>query len=66
MPIITDSGNLVAAEWESGILTIDFQKGGRYEYYDVPQGIFQELLAAPSKNTFLKSEIIGKFEYARV
>lgn len=66
MPTISDSGNLAAADWADGILTITFAKGGMYEYYDVPIGIYNELLAAPSKNTFLQDNIKGKFTYARV
>lgn len=66
MPTISDSGNLAAADWASGILTVTFKSGGMYEYYDVPIGIFEEMLAAPSKNTFMKDNVIGKFNYARV
>jgi hypothetical protein len=66
MPEITDSGNLAGADWNEGILTILFKKGGSYEYYDVPFGLYSELLAAPSKNTFMRDNVIGKFEYARI
>lgn len=66
MPEITDSGNLSGADWNEGILTVSFKKGSSYEYYDVPFGLYNELLAAPSKNTFLKNEIVGKYTYARV
>jgi hypothetical protein len=66
MPEITDSENLAAADWRDGILTVTFRKGGVYEYYDVSFAKFNELLAAPSKNDFLKAEIIGHHEYARV
>jgi len=66
MPEIADSGNLSGADWASGVLTISFKKGGSYEYYDVPFGLYNELLAAPSKNTFFIDNIKGKFTYARV
>lgn len=66
MPEITDSGNLAAADWRDGILTVQFKKGASYEYYDVPFGLYNELLAAPSKNTFMRDNVIGKFEAARV
>lgn len=66
MPEITDSGNLSGADWTEGIMTISFKKGSSYEYYDVPFGLYNELLAAPSKNTFMRDNVIGKFEYARV
>lgn len=66
MPTITDSGNIAAVEWAEGIMTVTFLKGGVYEYYDIPFGTYNEMLAAPSKSQFLKNEVIGKFEYARV
>jgi len=66
MPEIADSGNLSGADWDSGILTISFKKGGSYEYYDCPVGLYYELLAAPSKNDFFVQNIKGKFTYARV
>jgi hypothetical protein len=66
MPEITDSGNLASADWNEGIMTVRFKKGGVYEYYDVSYALFTELMAAQSKSQFLKTEIIGKFEYARV
>ena len=66
MPEIADSGNLSGVDWADGILTISFRKGSTYEYYDVPIGIYYELLAAPSKNTFLIDNIKGKYTYARV
>ena len=66
MPTISDSDNLSAAEWADGVLSIDFKKGLSYQFYDVPIGLYHELLAAPSKNTFFVQNIKGKFTYARV
>lgn len=66
MPTITDSGNIAAVEWAEGIMTVTFLKGGVYEYYDIPFGTYNELLSAPSKNTYMRDNVIGKFEYARV
>lgn len=66
MPEIPDSGNLAFAEWADGIMTVTFKKGGTYEYYDVPFAMFNELLAAPSKATFMKDNVIGKKTYAKV
>jgi hypothetical protein len=37
-----------------------------YKYYDVPQGIFQELLGAPSPGQYLNTFVKGLFEHQRV
>jgi hypothetical protein len=66
MPEITDSGNIASADWDNGIMTVQFRKGGVYEYYDVSFSKYTEFMAAPSKTTFLKSQVIGQHESARV
>lgn len=47
------------------MLTVEFQKGGRYEYYDVPESVFEGMKAAPSKGKYLAQSIKGRFRYAR-
>jgi hypothetical protein len=66
MEQIEDSKHLAAAGWEGGVLTIQFQSGDVYEYYDVPSGVFQELMGAASKSEFFRMAIKGTYEYARV
>lgn len=66
MPAVADSGNISGIDWDEGILVVSFKKGGMYEYYDIPIGLYYEFLAAPSKNTFLRDNIVGKYEYGRV
>lgn len=61
-----DSSHINDVEWSGGVLTVQFKDGGVYEYYDVPNGTFQEFLAAPSKGRFFKESIKGVFEYAKV
>lgn len=48
------------------VLTVEFKNGSRYEYYEVPSGVFQQMKAAPSKGQFLSSTIKGRYRYARV
>jgi hypothetical protein len=47
------------------ILTVEFNNGGRYNYYDVPPVIFNQMKAASSKGQFLARNIKGTFRYAR-
>ena len=50
---------------ETQVLTVEFQNGGRYEYYDVPDAVFEGMVRAPSKGQYLAQKIKGTFRYAR-
>jgi len=47
------------------VLTVEFKNGGRYNYYDVPQMVFDRMKAASSKGHFLATTIKGAYRYAR-
>lgn len=47
------------------VLTVEFNSGSRYDYYDVPEQIFEGMKSADSKGKYLNSEIKGHFRYAR-
>lgn len=64
--MLVNSGHLMNVEWEGGILEITFNDGSKYQYSDVPEGIYQELMAAPSKSLYFRQNIKGAFEYSRV
>ena len=48
------------------ILTVAFKSGGEYQYFDVPQVVFEQMQAAASKGQFLAQNIKGHYRYARV
>jgi len=50
---------------EDHILTVEFKKGGRYNYYDVPRNTFDQMRLAPSKGQFHARQIKGVYRYAR-
>ena len=47
------------------MLTVEFNNGSRYNYYDVPQHIFDGMNSADSKGGFLHANIKGVYRYAR-
>jgi hypothetical protein len=49
----------------SQILTVEFNNGGTYNYYDVLVTVFDQMKAAPSKGQFLAQSIKGSYRYAR-
>lgn len=62
-----ESSNILRIGYEetSGILSVEFSKGGMYNYFDVPVALFEQMKAAPSKGQFLAQTIKGVYRYAR-
>lgn len=48
------------------LLIVEFKNGGRYNYYDVPEVMFERMKQAESKGGFLAQNIKNTFRYARV
>lgn len=52
---------------ENMILEIEFLNGSVYQYYDVPQSIYEGLMAADSHGKYLSAYIKkGGYSYAQV
>ncbi|OAF04325.1 hypothetical protein AYJ54_24365 [Bradyrhizobium centrolobii] len=63
-----ESSNLTRFGYDKAthVLTVEFKNGGRYNYFDVPQPVFEQMKAAPSKGQFLAKTIKNNYRYARV
>jgi hypothetical protein len=62
-----ESSTIAAFDYveERKMLIVEFKNGGRYNYYDVPETIFERMKAAPSKGQFLAQNVKGIYRYAR-
>ena len=62
-----NSSNLagVGYDAESQTLTIEFRKSDTYEFYDVPESVYQELMSAGSLGEYFANSIRGKYRYAK-
>ena len=63
------SSNIASIGYDSGnmVLEIEFLSGSVYQYYDVPQSIYDGLMAADSHGKFLAAYIKkGGYRYAQV
>ena len=49
----------------SYVLKVEFNNGGLYDYFDVPQHVFEDMRNAPSKGQYLAQQIKGTYRYAR-
>lgn len=47
-------------------LEIEFLSGSVYQYYNVPQNVYDELMAEGSKGRFLNTYIKNAYPYSRV
>ena len=47
-------------------LEVVFHKGGVYQYFDVPEVVYQEFLRADSKGKFLHANIKSNYRYAKL
>jgi hypothetical protein len=50
----------------SSTLEIEFLTGSIYQYYNVPEHIYEQMCAAPSKGQFLHQYIKNAYPYSRV
>lgn len=61
------STNIVSVGYDeaSETLEIEFKSGAVYQYYNVPQVIYEGLRGAPSAGQFFAYEIRDRYAYSR-
>jgi hypothetical protein len=62
-----ESSNIARFDYnnDSHVLTVEFKNGATYNYYDVPETVFNQMKAASSKGQFLAQNVKGVYRYAR-
>ena len=65
--IYVDSSNMEAIGYDEGTqeLHVQFLSGAYYVYRDVPRQVFDELMRASSKGSFLNREIKGVYQFTK-
>lgn len=63
-----ESSNLEAVEYDedNAILKVEFHSGSTYEFYDVPQDVYKELLEADSHGSYFWRHIRSRYDYRRI
>lgn len=51
------SSNIAAIGYEDNVIEVHFHSGGVYRYLHVPEDVFDEFLAAPSKGCYFHQRI---------
>lgn len=65
--IFVDSSNIEAIGYDDDAqeLHVRFLPSGYYIYSDVPREIFDDLMNAPSKGSFLNREVKGIYQFTK-
>jgi hypothetical protein len=57
---------IVIYEDDKQLLTIEFKRGGRYEYENVPPEVYNSLIVAKSAGQFFNENIRDNFEFTKI
>ncbi|MEZ4969420.1 MAG: KTSC domain-containing protein [Flavobacteriaceae bacterium] len=62
------SSNLASVGYdaENEILEIEFNHGGVYQYFDVPENVYEELMNASSHGVYFSANIRNDYEYEKM
>lgn len=65
-PVASSTIVTIGYDEPSQTLEVEFKSGGVYQYYNVPQGLADELMQASSKGQFLHYQIKNAYPYSRI
>ena len=62
------SSNLASIGYdaENEILEVEFNHGGVYQYFDVPEDVYDELMEAPSHGVYFSANIRKDYEFKKL
>jgi hypothetical protein len=66
IPVNSSSLASVGFSPEHNVLQVEFRNGLVYEYFGVPQGFHEQLLAADSKGAFFHRFVRSRFPFRRL
>lgn len=65
--ISVSSSNLVSIGYNVDTMTLEVEfNNGIYQYYDVPEYVYQELMSATSIGSYLHHNVKSSFSYAQI
>ncbi len=65
-PVQSGSIRSVGYEAETSTLEIEFQTGTIYQYSNVPSQVYDGLMRAPSKGSYLQTQIRSRYPYRQI
>jgi hypothetical protein len=58
--------SVIRAVGHTRVLEIEFESGRVYQYYDVPEDIYNAMLSSDSKGRYFNQHIRDKFPYEEI
>ena len=65
-PVDSEMLQYVGYDAKQKTLEVVFNSGERYQYFDVPASVYDELMSAESIGQYMHGHIIGHYDYQRV
>ncbi|MGO9862348.1 MAG: KTSC domain-containing protein [Terriglobales bacterium] len=65
-PVSSSSVSMIGYDADTQALEVQFNNGGVYQYQGVPQDVFDQLMNAPSKGTFINQQIKNSYVFVRI
>ncbi|EJA2381462.1 KTSC domain-containing protein [Klebsiella oxytoca] len=65
-PVVSSNIRSVGYDANDFILEIEFNNGAIYQYFDIPENIYSDLISSDSIGGYLARHIKGYFRYSRV
>jgi len=64
--IPVSSTNVASVGYENQVLEVEFLNGNVYQYFYVPESIYQRLVSFPHPGTYLAAAVKGRYPYQRI
>lgn len=63
-----ESSNLASVGYDANnnVLEVEFKHGGVYQYTDVPQSVYEELMNAESHGKYFAANIRNDYEFQKI
>lgn len=65
-PVNSSTIASVGYDPETQTMEVEFTNSNIYQYFDVPQTVYEELMNAESAGKFLNAQVKGVYRYARL
>ncbi|MBN1332065.1 KTSC domain-containing protein [Candidatus Dojkabacteria bacterium] len=61
-----NSSNIASVGYDAGTLEIEFNSGSIYQYFDVPETVFDEIMEASSHGQYLNRHVKNAYQYKQI
>ncbi|EKN3343205.1 KTSC domain-containing protein [Yersinia enterocolitica] len=65
-PVVSSNIRSIGYDANDSTLEIEFNNGAIYQYFDIPQNIYSDLIHSDSVGGYLARHIKGHFRFSRV